>query len=70
MAKGFALLRDGVTVTLEPQDGDSFAIVLSKDGHEVRGFEGDALLDDPASLGTVIDGIYADLQSAEHQHDR
>lgn len=67
MATGFGVLRDGVTVTLEPQDGDSFAIVLSKDGHEVRGFEGAALLDDPESLGTVIDGIAADLVNAEHQ---
>lgn len=68
MSAGFEVVREGVTLTLEPQDEGGFEIELSRGGHTVRGLGGDTLLEDPAALATIVDGIYADLLSAEHQH--
>jgi hypothetical protein len=67
MATGFDLVGDGVTITLAPDADDAFAITLHRGGSTVKAQEGSALLADPTSLSTVIDGMYADLLAAEHE---
>lgn len=67
MASGFEIVRDGVTVTLERKDDSGVQITLDRQGRSVSAFEGDPVLDDPAALGRVIDGVYADLVAAEGQ---
>jgi hypothetical protein len=65
-ASGFATIGDGVTITLAPDADGAFTISLLRDGASVRAQEGNAMLDDPKALATVIDGMYADLLAAEH----
>lgn len=67
MESGFETVAAGVTITLEPDRDDAFAITLRRGGNTVRAQEGNAMLADEKALGTVIDGMYADLLAAEHQ---
>jgi hypothetical protein len=69
MATGFDLVSDGVTISLTPEADDAFAITLHRGASTIKAQEGSALLADPASLSTVIDGMYADLLAAEHDSD-
>ncbi|HVY11070.1 MAG TPA: hypothetical protein VHB18_13090 [Mycobacteriales bacterium] len=66
-ASGFATVGDGVTVTLAPDADGAFKISLSRDGSTVTAQEGNSMLDDPAAIATVVDGMYADLLAAEHE---
>jgi hypothetical protein len=65
-ASGFATITEGVTITLTPDADGAFKISLSRDGATVTAQEGDAMLDDPAAVATVVNGMYADLLAAEH----
>lgn len=67
MSTGFDAVGQGVTITLGPDADGAFAITLERGGAKVRGTEGPAMLDDPKALGTVIDGMLADLMAAEHE---
>ncbi|HVT21732.1 MAG TPA: hypothetical protein VHE57_10125 [Mycobacteriales bacterium] len=55
-----------MTITLTPDADGAFKISLSRDGATVTAQEGDAMLDDPAAVATVVNGMYADLLAAEH----
>jgi hypothetical protein len=66
MATGFETVGEGVTITIAPDSDDAFSITLNRSSATVRAQEGNAMLADPKAIGTVIDGMYADLLAAEH----
>ncbi|HVW79396.1 MAG TPA: hypothetical protein VHB69_00445 [Mycobacteriales bacterium] len=65
-ASGFQRIKDGATITLAPDADDAFKITVERNGTTVTAQEGNAMLDDPAAIATVVDGMYDDLLSAEH----
>jgi hypothetical protein len=66
MATGFETVSEGVTITIGPDSDDAFAITLHRGQAKVKAQEGNAMLADAKAIGTVIDGMYADLLAAEH----
>ncbi len=66
-ASGFETVKDGVTITISPDADDAFKLSLARGGATVTAQEGNAMLDDPAAIAKVVDGMYTDLLAAERE---